>query len=164
MAQPGRENGFYAAWKSLTAQESIRKALQEQFGNRHLNLSLERLEFLRKWALDKRLTDQNAPKGSLSSDEEAALIDLLRTQYRINTGWAFARMDRITQMGAVGQHRLYCGASRPDLRDGSWRPGVSPFDDYRENPTGQLLSIVMTGPQACPVEQHGVLSWARGLL
>ncbi len=78
---------------------TIRKALQEQFGNRHLNLSLERLEFLRKWALDERLTDQNAPKGSLSSDEEAALIDLLRTQYRINTGWAFARMERITRMG-----------------------------------------------------------------
>ncbi len=77
----------------------IRQALQERFADRDLNLSLERLEFLRKQALNESHTGQHAPKGSLSSDEEAAFIDALRTQYRISQGGAFARMERITRMG-----------------------------------------------------------------
>ncbi len=70
----------------------IRRALQERFGDRDLNLSLERLEYLRKRALDES-------QGSLSSEEEAAFIEVLREQYRINPGGAFARMERITRTG-----------------------------------------------------------------
>ncbi len=77
----------------------IRRALQERFGDRDLNLSLERLEYLRKRALDESHSGEHAPKGSLSSDEEAAFVEVLRTQYRINQGGAFSRMERITRMG-----------------------------------------------------------------
>lgn len=85
----------------------IRHTLQERFGDRDLNLSLERLEFLRKRALDESQTDQHAPKGSLSSDEEAVFIDALRTQYRINQHGAFARMERITRMGFTPKEQAF---------------------------------------------------------
>lgn len=85
----------------------IRRALQERFGDRDLNLSLERLEFLRKRALDETDTGREAPKGSLSSDEEAAFIEALRTQYRINPGGAFARMERITRMGFTPNEQVF---------------------------------------------------------
>jgi uncharacterized protein YbcC (UPF0753/DUF2309 family) len=77
----------------------IRRALQERYGDRDLNLSLERLEFLRQRALGESPVGDHAPKGSLSSEEEAAFIQILREQYRINPGGAFARMERITRMG-----------------------------------------------------------------
>ena len=77
----------------------IRRALQEQFGDRHLNLSLERLEYLRKKALEEPMGDQQPPKGSLTLEEEAAFIIDLRTAYRINPGDTFARMERITRIG-----------------------------------------------------------------
>lgn len=77
----------------------IRRALQERFGDRDLNLSLERLEYLRQRALGESPGGEHAPKGSLSSDEEAAFIEVLGTQYRINQGGAFSRMERITRMG-----------------------------------------------------------------
>ena len=85
----------------------IRRALQERFGDRDLNLSLDRLEFLRKRALDETDSGQHAPKGSLSSDEEAAFIDALRTQYRINQGGAFSRMERITRMGFTPSEQAF---------------------------------------------------------
>ena len=85
----------------------IRRALQERFGDRDLNLSLERLEFLRQRALDETDSGQHASKGSLSSDEEAAFIDALRTEYRINQGGAFARMERITRMGFTPSEQAF---------------------------------------------------------
>ncbi|MEW6325799.1 MAG: putative inorganic carbon transporter subunit DabA, partial [Nitrospirota bacterium] len=77
----------------------IRRALQERFGDRHLNLSLERLEYLRKKALDEPIGDRPPPKGALTPDEETAFIGSLRAAYRINPGDAFARMERITRIG-----------------------------------------------------------------
>lgn len=77
----------------------IRRALQERFGDRDLNLSLERLEYLRKRALEEPSDDQHPPKGSLTAEEEATFIDILREQYRINQGGVFSRMERITRMG-----------------------------------------------------------------
>lgn len=77
----------------------IRRALQERFGDRQLNLSLERLEFLRQRALGEAVGVEHAPKGALSPDEEAAFIEELRSAYRINQGEVFARMERITRMG-----------------------------------------------------------------
>ncbi|MBI3606845.1 MAG: DUF2309 domain-containing protein [Nitrospirae bacterium] len=85
----------------------IRRALQERFGERDLNLSLERLEFLRQRALGETDSGQHAPKGSLSSDEEAAFIDVLRAQYRINHGGAFSRMERITRMGFTPNEQAF---------------------------------------------------------
>jgi uncharacterized protein YbcC (UPF0753/DUF2309 family) len=77
----------------------IRQALQAQFGDRHLNLSLERLEFLRKKALEEPMESQHPPKGSLTLEEETVFITDLRTKYRINPADAFARMERITRIG-----------------------------------------------------------------
>jgi uncharacterized protein YbcC (UPF0753/DUF2309 family) len=77
----------------------IRRALEEQFGDRHLNLSLERLEFLRKKALEEPIDTQHPPKGSLTAEEETAFIADLRARYRINPANAFARMERITRIG-----------------------------------------------------------------
>jgi uncharacterized protein YbcC (UPF0753/DUF2309 family) len=77
----------------------IRRALQERFGDRDLNLSLERLDYLRKRALDEPYSGQHPPKGSLTAGEEADFVRALRDQYRINPGGAFARMERITRIG-----------------------------------------------------------------
>jgi len=85
----------------------IRQALQTQFGDRHLNLSLERLEFLRKKALEEPMETRQPPKGSLTSAEEAAFIADLRTKYRINPADAFARMERITRIGFTLNEQLF---------------------------------------------------------
>ncbi len=83
---------------------TIRRALQERFGDRELNLSLERLEALRRRALDETSAGRQSPQEAsrsyaLSPEEEAAFVEDLRRHYRINHGWAFARMERITQTG-----------------------------------------------------------------
>jgi uncharacterized protein YbcC (UPF0753/DUF2309 family) len=85
----------------------IRRALQEQFGDRHLILSLERLEFLRKKALELPLGHLQPPKGSLTIDEETAFILDLRNRYRINPADAFARMERITRIGFTHAEQLF---------------------------------------------------------
>ncbi|MFZ5863897.1 MAG: DUF2309 domain-containing protein [Nitrospirota bacterium] len=85
----------------------IRRALQERFGDRDLNLSLERLEYLRKRALEEPSDDQHPPKGALTTDEETAFIDVLREQYRINQGGAFSRMERITRMGFTPSEQAF---------------------------------------------------------
>jgi uncharacterized protein len=85
----------------------IRRALEERFGDRHLNLSLERLEFLRKRALEEPLETRQPPKGSLTSEEEASFIAELRTTYRINPGDAFARMERITRIGFTLNEQVF---------------------------------------------------------
>ncbi|MFZ5875868.1 MAG: DUF2309 domain-containing protein [Nitrospirota bacterium] len=81
----------------------IRRALQERFGERDLNVSLERLEGLRRRALDERVASSASPESrrgyALSVEEETWFVDLLRRDYRINQGGAFARMERITQIG-----------------------------------------------------------------
>ena len=79
-----------------------RRALQEKFGDRNLNLSLERLEFLRRRALDEESAGEPSPAArstALSPQEEAAFVADLRNEYGINQGGAFARMERITRTG-----------------------------------------------------------------
>lgn len=85
----------------LTAEQRavIRRALQERFGDRDLNLSLERLEFLRKRALNEPTTDQEPGTSSLTEEEEAKFVQELRSQYQINPGGAFTRLERITRIG-----------------------------------------------------------------
>ncbi|HET6466374.1 MAG TPA: DUF2309 domain-containing protein, partial [Nitrospiria bacterium] len=89
----------------------VRRALQERFGNRELNLSLERLEFLRKRALadadGEPVSGQYPPKGSLTAEEETAFVQTLRDQYRINPGGVFARMERITRIGFTPDEQAF---------------------------------------------------------
>jgi uncharacterized protein YbcC (UPF0753/DUF2309 family) len=89
----------------------IRRALQQQFGDRNLNLCLERLEFLRRRALDD-IDSTQPPKGSsrpnaLSPEEEAAFVEELRSRYQINRRGAFAWMERITRTGFTLQEQLF---------------------------------------------------------
>jgi uncharacterized protein len=79
-----------------------RRALQDKFGDRNLNLSLERLEFLRRRALDEESTGEPSPTArstALSSEEESAFVEELRREHGINQAAAFARMERITRTG-----------------------------------------------------------------
>ena len=79
-----------------------RHALQEKFGDRNLNLSLERLEFLRRRALDETGAGEPSPQArstALSAEEETAFVEELRRSYDINEGASFARMERITRTG-----------------------------------------------------------------
>ena len=86
-----------------TEQRAVtRRALQEKFGDRNLNLSLERLEFLRRRALDDEDAGEPSPAArstALSAEEEGAFVEDLRRQYGINQGATFARMERITRTG-----------------------------------------------------------------
>jgi len=82
----------------------IRRALKEEFGDRELNLSLERLEFLRQRALEMITPDQakavrRSLPAALSPLEEDAFVRILRNRYRITPGWAFARMEKMTRIG-----------------------------------------------------------------
>jgi len=89
----------------------IRRALQQQFGDRNLNLSLERLEFLRRRALDDidpaQSAQGSARPNALSAEEEAAFIEDLRSRYQINRRWSFARMERITRTGFTLQEQIF---------------------------------------------------------
>ncbi|MCG3110179.1 MAG: DUF2309 domain-containing protein [Candidatus Manganitrophus sp. SB1] len=93
----------------------IRRALQQEFADRNLNLSLERLEFLRRRAMDdidpaplvKGSTRSNAPSNALSPEEEAAFVEDLRARYQINRRWSFARMEKITRTGFTLQEQLF---------------------------------------------------------
>ena len=81
---------------------TTRRALQDKFGERNLNLSLERLEFLRRRALDEASVGEPSPQArstALTPEEEAAFVDELRRYHGINQGGAFARMERITRTG-----------------------------------------------------------------
>lgn len=81
---------------------TTRRALQERFGDRNLNLSLERLEYLRRRALDGDSAGEPSPQArstALSREEEAEFIEVLRREHRIDQGGAFARMERITRTG-----------------------------------------------------------------
>jgi uncharacterized protein len=87
-----------------------RQALQEKFGDRHLNLSLERLEFLRRRALDEASAGEPSPQArstALSAAEEAAFVDELRRDYGINQGDSFARMERITRTGFTLNEQVF---------------------------------------------------------
>ena len=85
----------------LTAEQRavIRRALHERFGDRNMNLSLEGLEFLRKRALNEPLSGKAPPLGSLTVEEESLFVEMLRSQYQINPGGAFTRLERITRIG-----------------------------------------------------------------
>ncbi|MHB1606222.1 MAG: DUF2309 domain-containing protein [Leptospirales bacterium] len=88
----------------------IRRALQEQFGNRNLVLSLERLEFLRKRALDEiapAQSQESARSVALTPEEEEAFVGDLRRRYRINHGWAFTRMENMTQIGFTENEQAF---------------------------------------------------------
>lgn len=79
-----------------------RRALQEKFGDRNLNLSLERLDFLRRRALDDESAGEPSPQArarAITPEEEDAFVEDLRRSYGINQGAAFARMERITRTG-----------------------------------------------------------------
>ena len=81
---------------------TARRVLQEKFGDRHLNLSLERLEFLRRRALDEESTAEPSPQArsyALSVEEERDFIEELRRSCGINRRAAFARAERITRTG-----------------------------------------------------------------
>ena len=81
---------------------AIRRALQEKFGDRNLNLSLERLEFLRRRALDEESAGEPSPLArstALSREEEADFVEELRREHGIDQGGAFTRMERITRTG-----------------------------------------------------------------
>jgi uncharacterized protein YbcC (UPF0753/DUF2309 family) len=87
-----------------------RQALQEKFGDRHLNLSLERLEFLRRRALDEAVAGEPSPAArstALSAAEEAAFVEDLRREYGINQGGYFARMERITRTGFTLSEQVF---------------------------------------------------------
>ena len=87
-----------------------RGALQEKFGDRNLNLSLERLEFLRRRALDEEGAAEPSPKArstALSAEEEAAFVEGLRRDYGINQGASFARMERITRTGLTLNEQVF---------------------------------------------------------
>jgi len=89
----------------------IRRALQERFGDRDLVLSLERLEFLRKRALDEwgdeSISGRHPPKGSLTAEEETDFVQALRDHYRINMGGVFTRMERITRIGFTPGEQVF---------------------------------------------------------
>ncbi|MDC4206083.1 MAG: DUF2309 domain-containing protein [Candidatus Manganitrophus sp.] len=89
----------------------IRRALQQQFADRNLNLSLERLEFLRRRAMDDidpaPLVKGSVRPNALSPEEEAAFVEDLRTRYQINRRWSFARMEKITRTGFTLQEQLF---------------------------------------------------------
>ena len=81
---------------------TTRRALQEKFGDRNLNLSLERLEFLRRRALGEASASEPslaARSTALSREEEDSFVEELRDEYGINQGASFARMERITRTG-----------------------------------------------------------------
>jgi len=87
-----------------------RRALQEKFGDRHLNLSLERLEFLRRRALDEANAGEPSPQArsmALSAEEETAFVEELRRDYGINQGGSFARMERITRTGFTTREQVF---------------------------------------------------------
>ncbi len=89
---------------------TTRRALQESFGDRHLNLSLERLEFLRRLALYGESAGEPSPQArstALSREEEAAFVEELRRDHGINPGASFARMERITRTGFTLNEQLF---------------------------------------------------------
>jgi uncharacterized protein YbcC (UPF0753/DUF2309 family) len=89
---------------------TTRRALQEKFGERNLNLSLERLEFLRRRALDEEYLGEPSPQArstALTAQEEAEFVVELRQRYGINRGAAFARLERITRTGFTLSEQVY---------------------------------------------------------
>jgi len=89
---------------------TTRRALQEKFGDRNLNLSLERLEFLRRCALDEHSAGEptaQARSTALSAEEEAIFVEDLRRYYGINQGATFARMERITRTGFTLNEQVF---------------------------------------------------------
>ncbi|HEY0722679.1 MAG TPA: putative inorganic carbon transporter subunit DabA, partial [Pyrinomonadaceae bacterium] len=89
---------------------TTRRALQEKFGERNLNLSLERLEFLRRRALEDEDLGEPSPQArstALTAQEEAEFVVDLRQRYDINRGAAFARLERITRTGFTLNEQVY---------------------------------------------------------
>ena len=81
---------------------TARRVLQEKFRDRHLNLSLARLEFLRRRALEEESTAEPSPQArsyALSAEEEKDFIEELRRSHGMNRRFAFARTERITRTG-----------------------------------------------------------------
>ncbi len=93
----------------LTAEQRavIRRALHERFGDRNLNLSLQELEFLRKRALGEPTAKAELPQKTLTAEEEANFVTELRSQYQINPGGAFSRLERITRIGFTASEQAF---------------------------------------------------------
>ncbi len=91
----------------------IRKALKQHVGEREINFTLEQVEFLRLRALSETPMketvnpQQAAPQNSLSPDEEADFISLLRDRYGINSHRVFARMERMTRTGFTLDEQIF---------------------------------------------------------
>ena len=87
----------------------IYRALQERFSDRGLDLSLKQLEFWRRRALDENGVDQlqSASPFAALTLEETAFVNELRGRHRINRGWAFARMERITRIGFTLNEQVF---------------------------------------------------------
>jgi uncharacterized protein len=105
LAQQEVEEMLAAEQRAVT-----RRALQEKFGDRQLNLSLQRLEFLRRRALDEASAGEPSPQArstALSAEEETAFVEELRRDYGINQGGSFARMERITRTGFTAREQVF---------------------------------------------------------
>jgi uncharacterized protein YbcC (UPF0753/DUF2309 family) len=88
----------------------IRRALQERFGERNLNLSLERLEYLRRRALDGQDAGQPSPQArstALTAEEETLFVEELQRRYRIDRGWAYAHVERIARTGFTVDEQVF---------------------------------------------------------
>jgi uncharacterized protein YbcC (UPF0753/DUF2309 family) len=88
----------------LAAEQRVitRRALQAKFGDRNLNLSLERLDFLRRRAIDEESAGEPSPQArstALTPEEEALFVEELRRDHGIDRSASFARMERITRTG-----------------------------------------------------------------
>lgn len=89
---------------------TARRALREKFGDRHLNLSLERLDYLRRRALAGDGAGEPSPQArsyALSGEEESAFVEDLRRSYGINEHSAFAQAERITRTGFTPSEQAF---------------------------------------------------------
>ena len=87
-----------------------RRLLQEKFGDRNPNLSLARLEFLRRRALDEEGVGEPSPEAratALTPEEETRFVEDLRRHHDINYGASFARMERITRTGFTLSEQVF---------------------------------------------------------
>lgn len=93
---------------------TIRRALRERFGLTGSAVPPELVESLRLRALNENGDSLLVPpwrnaasRLSLSPEEEAAFIEDLRRQYRIDRRWAAAQKDRITRTGFTLEEQVF---------------------------------------------------------
>ncbi len=103
----------YEVQEMLAAEQrdTIQNVLKKRFGNREMNISPELPEILRLKALDENAVSQQNLSGAgrlsiLSTEEEAAFLEELRRDYRINRSDTFERMERIIKTGINFQDQV----------------------------------------------------------